>query len=296
MMTENKRRSLDQIIYSGYAFNLGQYLSEGWQIFRKNMGSFMGYSWLVILMSLAASLIPIVGTIINSLFLSPALISGLFIAAHLVHRNQYKTFEQFFGGFSFYSPLIIQQLLLLVIYIIAALPAIYWIFSSGLIQFYRDILLNPLEVNDFDPFNLNWGQSWLLPISIISYIYISIIYLWSYPFVVLNNADAWEAMEYSRKIINRKWFSFFGMIIVFILITFGVCMPIPLITASIISAGGSENIALIMVMVIFFFLIIIGIVSVLFPWFYCTVYAAFADITKLNEEEKENNLVDHLVG
>ncbi len=294
-MTENRRRSLDQIIYEGYSFQLSQYLSEGWQIFRKNMGGFIGYSWLIILIALAAGTIPIVGALAHALLLSPALISGLFIVAHLVQRNQYNRFEQFFGGFSFYSPLIIQQLLLFGLYIIAALPTIYWIFSSGLAEFYRDVLYNNrIQMSDLDSMDLNWKQSWLLLLSMVLYIYMSITYLWPHLFIVLNKADAWEALEYSRKVITKKWFSFFGMMIVFMVITFGICLPIPIMVANIAATGGSPGSMLLFV--ILFLLTGIVAISVLFPWFYCTIYAAFAHITQLDEEEKENDLVDHLVG
>ncbi len=296
-MTENRQRSLDQVIYHGYPFHLRQYLNEGWQIFRQNMGSFIGYSWLIVLIGLAAGIIPIIGTIANALLLSPALISGLFIVAHLVQRNQYNRFEQFFGGFSFYSPLLIQQLLLFAFYLVAALPAIYWIFSSGLVEFYRDLLLNPLEVSDLDTTDLNWRQSWLPLLSVVLYIYMSIIYLWPYLFIVLDKANAWEALEYSRKIIGKKWFSFFGMMIVFILITFGVCLPLPVIVAVIADSGNNSlTMTGVLLALILSLLVIIGALSVLFPWFYCTIYAAFADITQLNEEKEEaNDLVNHLV-
>ena len=49
-------------------------------------------------------------------------------------------------------------------------------------------------------------------------IYLMFAYMFAIPLVVEKNMSAWRALETSRKAITRKWFSFFGLIILLMLI------------------------------------------------------------------------------
>ncbi|HYW95024.1 MAG TPA: hypothetical protein VE870_05510 [Bacteroidales bacterium] len=49
-------------------------------------------------------------------------------------------------------------------------------------------------------------------------IYLSVAYTFSTLFVIFGKMDFWIAMETSRKLIGREWLSFFGLIVVLVLI------------------------------------------------------------------------------
>lgn len=49
-------------------------------------------------------------------------------------------------------------------------------------------------------------------------IYFSVVYLFALPFVYFKKKDFWDAMELSRKLISREWFSFFGFILLLALL------------------------------------------------------------------------------
>ena len=87
---------------------------------------------------------------------------------------------------------------------------------------------------------------------IIPGVYLAISYMLSLPLLIDKNLDFWPAMETSRKIVGKKWFSFFGFSIVL----------------GLINIAGA---------------ILIG-VGLLFtvPWTFCIITAAYEDIVGLN--------------
>ena len=79
-------------------------------------------------------------------------------------------------------------------------------------------------------------------------IYLAVAYLFAQPLVIDKGADFWQAMETSRKLITKKWFSFFGLLLVLfllnlagaILLGVGLLVTIPL--SSCILAAAYEDI------------------------------------------------------
>jgi hypothetical protein len=79
-------------------------------------------------------------------------------------------------------------------------------------------------------------------------IYLSVGYVFTPFFIVFSRMSFWEAMEASRKLVHRQWFSIFGFLIVLVLINF----------AGVLLLG-------------------IGLLITV-PLSYCALYAAFDDI------------------
>lgn len=100
---------------------------------------------------------------------------------------------------------------------------------------------------------------------IIPGIYLAIGYMMANQLVIFGKMEFWDAMEASRKVIHSNWGSAFGFALLTILIMFGG-------------------------------LLLFGIgIFVAWPWITCATYAAFADIFKINEDDIENDILDHLV-
>jgi len=51
-------------------------------------------------------------------------------------------------------------------------------------------------------------------------IYLSVAWLFSTMFIVFGDMEFWDGMEFSRKLITRKWWNFFGLAILCFLINF----------------------------------------------------------------------------
>jgi len=61
---------------------------------------------------------------------------------------------------------------------------------------------------------------------IIPGIYLAIAYMYAMPLVVEKNMGPWEALETSRKIITKKWFNMFGLLLVFSIVVTVAALPL----------------------------------------------------------------------
>lgn len=81
-------------IHNGYKFDIGRYLNDGWEIFKKEWLTFSIYSLLLFLIIMLAAM-----TIIGILFVAYPLMLGYFIGAHRVKTGQSLSIGDMFGGF-----------------------------------------------------------------------------------------------------------------------------------------------------------------------------------------------------
>lgn len=123
---------------------------------------------------------------------------------------------------------------------------------------------------DFEYFEFTDPNPTILTISILlmllPVVYLGVSYAFAPMFVWFYDLGAWQAMEASRKIIGKQW----GMMLI-LLIAIGIVAMAGLI------------------------LLVIGILFTA-PAMNCALYAAFADITRLDEEhDGESDIINHFV-
>ncbi|NRA48123.1 MAG: hypothetical protein HRU12_03250 [Phaeodactylibacter sp.] len=257
-MTEQQRNRLNAIITEGYPFDLGAYLSKGFSLFQKSAGSFIGFTFLTFIIVFIASLIPLIGSILTNLILTPALIVGGYLAAHTLSKDEPLEFGTFFKGFDFIGQLASAALVTNLIIFASLIPMFLAWYFSGTLDWIIEAFNDPISLDEPPSFPM-WSFILVAPA-----VYLSIAYSWSYFFIAFYGMGFWEAMETSRKIISKKW----GLFFLFLFIM-GLMVGLGLL----------------------FF--IVG-VFVTFPVLICASYAAFEDVTALLTEH-EDDLVDHLV-
>lgn len=204
-----------------YDFKMSQYFSRGLDIFKANALPFVGFTILV-------------GVILAILsFILPAPLGG-----NTAERYQ-------IGGL---VPNLLGALLVPGFYIVAFQiarnrPTAFGDFFRGFNRALPILLLSIVST-----VLIIAGLVFFL----IPGIYLSIAYMLSLPLLLDKNLDFWPAMETSRKIVNKKWFSFFGFSIVLTLINILGTIPLGL-----------------------------GLLFTV-PWTLCTISAAYEDIVGLN--------------
>jgi hypothetical protein len=277
-MHESQRKRIEDVTINGYSFPIKQYLREGWEIYKQNAIFFIGFLFLVVIISLFLSTIPIVGTVAYSLVVGPALVAGFYIVSDRMKRQQFEGFGDFFKGFEYAKPLALISLATYLILFVVFLPSIFEIKSSGILERYAVVPGNPLPpppdleviVND-----LSASKIGLILLNLLPVIYLAVAFSWAPLFAVFHHLNFWEALETSRKIITREWFAVFGLFLAmmgliilpgFLLI--GLVGFIPVVGALALVAY------------------VIAVVCIM-PFFYCTIYAAFADVTKFLEDDEE---------
>ena len=167
----NFREKAEHLIQKGYETDAGSYIRRGWEIFQENMGLFIGYTLIMLLISAAAAFIPF-----GSILVSGPLTVGFYIVANKISKGEPYEFGTFFKGFDFFVPLLLFTLI------------------SGIF-----IALGLVAL-------------------IVPGIYLAVAYIFAPLFIVFGKMEFWDGMEYSRKLITRKWWNIFGLLLLLFLI------------------------------------------------------------------------------
>jgi hypothetical protein len=260
---------IQRIIRDGYTFRFGDYISQGFDIMNRNAGAFVGFILVFALISIGLAFLPFVGSI-ASILISPPLSVGFYIVAHKVVRGEQSEFNDFFKGFEKWGDLVLSSILRGLIGLGAALPGLI-LFGIGIFQGFSsradDYESSDLLLNE-PAWNLNsmaWGG---LLLAILPAIYFGVSYIFAPLYVWFYGLKPWPAMEASRKTVGLQWWAIFGFLIV----------------TSLIGGLGA-------------LLLLVGALYTA-PAMTCAIYAAFADITDLNQEdegEKDFDPIDHFV-
>ncbi|KGF72605.1 hypothetical protein DO97_07440 [Neosynechococcus sphagnicola sy1] len=168
---------MESIIQQGYSVKIGDYISRGWETTRQNLGGFIGFVVILVLINIGLAFLPVLGTIASTVISGP-LNAGFFFVAFKIFKRQTTTFEDFFKGFNYFLPLFLGTLISNIFVVL------------GLVCL------------------------------IIPGIYLGVAYFFIIPLILDKKMDFWPAMEASRKIVTKEWFSIFGLAIVLGLINF----------------------------------------------------------------------------
>lgn len=219
-MFNDSPKDTNSLIRDGYAVTPIEYLSQGWEIFKQNAGGFIGFLLLCLVISLilggpgnfasdpeeVSSAVRLWGNVgsLISSIISGPLYAGFIIVAVKILKQQTTTFSDFFRGFQ----------------------------NGKFLQFFLASLVVGLLV--------------LLGVLllILPGIYLAVAYTFTVPLMVDRKLGFWEAMETSRKVISKRWFSFFGFVLLLILVNFvgvllcglGLIVTMPLTYCAIVAA------------------------------------------------------------
>jgi hypothetical protein len=147
--------------------NIQNYLRQGWEMFRENVGEFIGFTLVIFAVWLLTAMFDAGSSLLFSSVAAP-LYAGYSVVAFKLASGQQFQFSDFFKGFNYFLPLFLASL------------------ASTLLVSIGFVLL-------------------LLP-----GIYLAIGYMFTTFLVIDYRMEFWQAMEMSRTIISRNWFSFFG--------------------------------------------------------------------------------------
>jgi len=207
-MQSDKNYKLDLILNTQINFDFGKYFERGWEIFIKNMAQYIAFTAIFIGIFLLNSLIA-KGIPGGDSILN--MITSPVLTAGLYLVIYYSTKDKInFSQFFDGSNYFVPLLIYSVISSIFIIVGIFALVIPG--------------------------------------IYLSVAYAFSIFFIIFHKLDFWQAMEYSRKIITKKWWSFFGLFLVL----------------GLLNAVGA-------------FFLLIGVLFTL-PFSYCVIYAAYEDI------------------
>ena len=161
---------------------MGKWISEGWEVFKKNAGISILYTFIVFACMWAISGIAKGNEFIDSaltIILAPPLMAGFFIMGIKSIRGEETSFATLFEGFKVWINLIILNLLQSIFVVV------------GLI------------------------------LLIIPGVYLSVGYAFSIPILIDKKTAILQALEMSRKTVHPIWFKMFGFFLLLGLINIG---------------------------------------------------------------------------
>jgi hypothetical protein len=256
----NVRSRLEAVKREGYSFRLGEYISQGFTIFGKNAAMFIGFALVSLLITLILRFIPYLGQLV-SFCISGALGAGYFIVAHKTYRNEYADFSNFFDGFKDWLQIFLNTLIVTALLVVGLLPPIIFFFKNyGL-----DGDFSFQDSENISEFVQNFGLAYILLFFLVVII-LSLLVMYAVLFIVFDKLNVVDALVWSAKIVVQNLLLHFIFVIIWGLIVAVSCIPL-----------------------------LLGLV-VTVPAFYCSIYYAWQDITRHENEELNNDdLMDHLI-
>ncbi len=183
-------------------------LSRGWDILASRFWLVAGATTVALLTSMVAGMLPIVG-IAASILLTQVFYAGIYWLMLRVSRGESAEFADVFGGFSrSFAQLMLLSLTVfcctLVLAVLAMGPLLWALYRAGV-----------FAGAEPDPTQMV-GPLLVLPVLMLPLLYLSIGWLFAPLLVIDRGMGFWEAMETSRRMINKRWFRMFFLYLAFI--------------------------------------------------------------------------------
>ena len=204
------------VLERDYDLDIGACVSNGADLLKNNFGMVFGVAAIYLLVQGAISglgMIPFIGPLfsVGSLFVMGQLMAGVYLVTLKTMRNQPTDVGEMFVGFkTAYVQLLLCYIIITLLTGLAAMPGVVMIAVPAIIM---------AEKEAFDVLMLALIFLGIL-VLLIPVFYLTVIWMFSLPLVIDKGLGFWQAMETSRKVVSKHWFSVFGLLIVIALIYF----------------------------------------------------------------------------
>ena len=201
---------LNAILQRPYTVNIGGFIGRGAELFQSNLGLFVGFAVISIVINVGLAFIPIIGSLV-SLVIGGPLNGGYFIAAFKLGKRQPIVFGDFFKGF--------QNAYFLQLFLVTLVPSL--LIGLCFVPMGVGIFLTVLTAGGGEPNPVMLILGLILGLAGLAVgIYLGVSYVFAVPLVVGKKLEFWPAMEFSRQLVGKQWLSFLGFAIVLGLINF----------------------------------------------------------------------------
>jgi hypothetical protein len=191
----------EDILSRDYDLDVGQCVSDGWDLLKNNFGLVFGGCAIFMLIQLGVGLlgqIPIVGILVSlaSMIIYGPLMGGVYYFLLKNIRRQPAEIGDIFAGFRFaFAQLMLGYIVVGVLTAVAALPG-------------AAIMAVPI-IMMFQHHAVEMGLLFIailgFIIAMIPAIYLSISWIFSLPLIIDRRMEFWPAMSASRRMVGKHW-------------------------------------------------------------------------------------------
>ncbi len=170
----NIEARVNHLLNNGYEFKLEKYISDGFELFKKEYGLFIGFTIIAGLISGISSLIPIAGSLVQAV-ITAVINLGYFYVARKIKLGEKPEFGDFFKPFNAFGNIVGVALVVFLLTVVGILcliiPGIYlavaWSFAVPIVYFFSGIgLWDSMEASR-RVITKNWWWFLLLGICIV---------------------------------------------------------------------------------------------------------------------------------
>lgn len=191
---------LEKTLDKRLTFEIGPTLGRGFDIWKQDIGSFVGFGFLYMVITSMCNFIPILGPVAGSILVNPSLAVGAAFYAHRIYTNKSTSFNNFFDGFQFWKELAIVGLITLGV-VFALLVPLFLFIGFDALMLLSDPLADSSDLDfDFGPFFIG-----TMVILILGLLYISLCITFAPYLVGFYGLDAISALKYSYRFVSANW-------------------------------------------------------------------------------------------
>lgn len=279
-MIKWQEEKLEQVLKDGYPLSAVKCLEEGLGLYASHFRLFASYVLIVVGVGLISSMLwpSFFQIILYSLLLSPVFAAGYFLAADRIVMKEPLALNDFFEGFSRPFGLVLSNVIFWLIMVVLFTPSYFTLQEAGIIDWYAENINDPKALAN--PPEIASQASTILSLNLIPVIYLVIAYAWAYPLILFFKMPAWSALEWSRRLITKRWWPILLLHFTFLGLAFTMMLFTGMFIALLPAAAVIQNILL----------------AFIFPWYYCSLYVAFARATlparemETEEEAKDEDI------
>jgi hypothetical protein len=190
--------------------DIGAALQDGWELYRPNVGIFIGAAAIYFVIQLALGSVPFFGHLIY-IFITGPVMGGFFLLTLDAEKNIPLDLRRFLDGFNSYWPLTLDAIVSSIFIAIPMMLAVLAIILSVGPAIFESISSNQLpDFNSQHLIFIGFSASAGLLLTLI----VSSWYLFIYLIVIDQDVDFWESMEESRMVAFAQPFSALALLLV----------------------------------------------------------------------------------
>ncbi|MCB0642095.1 MAG: hypothetical protein KDC44_10665 [Phaeodactylibacter sp.] len=280
-MDSRTRDILQKRLQEGYQMDGSVHVLEGLRLLRQNSLPIIATFLLLGLTGGWLGAIHWSGFILDALVVTPILLGGAILMLGKAHKGQEPEWKDLLGGLPRALHSFLYTILYSLILLIVLSPTLMAMYQAGVFDFIQEVFANPnLTEEDIPDFsNINSTVIWL---NLIPFVYLYTGFWWGIYLILFHGLNALEALEYSRRLVTRRWFSHFYLLTIYLFLFMTLGMILSVVAIAMPSIGGVLNVL---------------ISALIFFTYYSSLLVAFDKAVGLEfkEEEQGPDITQHLI-
>lgn len=217
------------------------HLLEGFRLLRQNNLPIIGIFLLLALTGGWLGAIHWSGFMIDAFVVTPILLGSAILMLGKARQGRAPEWKDLGSGLAKALPLILYTFIYTLILLVVLSPTLMAMYQVGVFDFVQEVFANPNmteeDIPDFS--NINATVIWL---NLIPFVYLYTGFWWGIHLILFHNLNALEALEYSRRLVTRRWFSHFYLLTIYIFLFMTLGMIISVFAMALSAVGEVLNV------------------------------------------------------